>query len=282
MPPAHQTVKLIYPRPLGPPYLLAGFVDYLTCNGQETMHTHDFFQAVHVFSGRFSFEADNHRIEIGPGESGIVPPGVTHRYQAMGREMCRTFMSNFQTPCPEQFGESAEVLDGDRSKRLWVAKPEGELVDFALARLRAECASPGYASTAIAQALLNLYLGTIARSAQRRDPASVNEERIRYALALIEREYGRPLGLDELADAAGLGVSRFSEVFRRHTGTSPMRYLMDYRIGVGKVLLTASSFAIGAIAEHLGFGTVQHFSRTFHSHTGLSPSAYRAHPPVES
>ncbi len=281
MPPAHETVKLIYPRPLGPPYLLAGFVDYLSCNGLETMHTHDFFQAVHVLSGRFSFDAADHRIEIGPGESGIVPPGVTHRYQAVGHEICRTFMTNFQTPCPEHLGESAEVLDGERSKRLWVTKPEGELVNYALDRLRAECASPGHASTAITQALLNLYLGAIARSAQRRDRASANEERIRYALALIEREYGRPLTLEELADAAGLGVSRFSEVFRHHTGISPMRYLMDYRIGVAKVLLTASSFAIGAIAEHLGFGTVQHFSRTFHAHTGLSPTVYRANPPVE-
>ncbi|MDX9981946.1 MAG: AraC family transcriptional regulator, partial [Lentisphaeria bacterium] len=269
------------PRPLGPPYLLAGFVDYLSCNGLEIMHTHDFFQAVHVLSGRFSFDAEDHRIEIGPGESGIVPPGVTHRYQAVSRDICRTFMTNFQTPCPEQLGESAEVLDGERSKRLWVTKPEGELVNYALERLRAECSSPGHASTAITQALLNLYLGAIARSAQRRDRASANEERIRYALALIEREYGRPLTLDELADAAGLGVSRFSEVFRRHTGLSPMRYLMDYRIGVAKVLLTASSFAIGAIAEHLGFGTVQHFSRTFHAHTGLSPTVYRANPPVE-
>lgn len=281
MSPVHETVKLIYPRPLGPPYLLAGFVDYLSCSGVETMHSHDFFQAVHVFSGRFSFDADDHRIEIGPGETGIVPPNISHRYQAIGHEVCRTFMTNFNTPGPEHLSESAEVLDGERSKRLWIIKPDGELVAFALERLRGECASPGPASTAVTQALLNLYLGAIARSAQSRDRTGANEERIRYALALIEREYGRPLALEELADAAGLGVSRFSELFRQHTGVPPMRYLMEYRIGVAKVLLTASSFAISAIADHLGFGSIQHFSRTFHSHTGFSPSDYRANPPLE-
>jgi AraC-like DNA-binding protein len=281
MSPLHETVKLIYPRPLAPPYLLAGFVDYLSCRGQETMHTHSFFQAVHVFSGRFSFEAEDHRIEIRPGETGIVPPNVTHRYQSLSHEVCRTFMINFQTPCPEHQGESAEMLDGERGKRLWVAKPDMELVTFALERLRVECAAPGPASTALAQAYLNLYLGAIARSAQRRDQSSPNEERVRYALSLIEREYSRALTLEELADAAGLGVSRFSEIFRNQTGLSPMRYLTDYRIGVAKVLLTASSFTITAIAEHLGFGTIQHFSRTFRNYTGLSPSDYRSHPPLE-
>jgi len=281
MPPVHETVKLIYPRPLGPPYLLAGFVDYLSCSGIETMHSHDFFQAVHVFSGRFSFDAPDHRIEFGPGETGIVPPNLTHRYQAIGHEICRTFMTNFNTPCPKHLGESAEVLDGARVERLWVAKPDSELVTFALNQLRNECAAPGHASTAVTQALLNLYLGAIARSVQGKDSSGANEERIRFALALIEREYGRALTLDELADAAGLGISRFSELFREHTGTSPMRYLMEYRIGVAKVLLTASSFAVNAIADHLGFGTIQHFSRTFHGHTGLSPSAYRANPPLE-
>jgi AraC-like DNA-binding protein len=266
---------------LGPPYLLAGFVDYLSCKGQESMHSHGFFQAVHVFSGRFSFEADDHRIEIRPGETGIVPPNVTHRYEALGHEVCRTFMINFQTPCPEHQGETAQILDGARATRLWVAKPEEELVTFALERLRAECDSPGPASTALAQAFLNLYLGAIARSTQRRDRITPNEERIREALALIEREYGRALTLEELADAAGLGISRFSEIFRDHTGLSPMRYLTDYRVGVAKVLLTASSFTVTAIAEHLGFGTIQHFSRTFKGHTGLSPSEYRAHPPLE-
>jgi AraC-like DNA-binding protein len=281
MSPSHQTVKIIYPRPLGPPYLLAGFVDYLSCNGQETMHEHGFFQAVHVFSGTFSFDAEDHRIEIGPGETGIVPPGVSHRYQALGHETCRTFMTNFQTPCPEQQGESAEILGEEHGGRLWKTRPDAELIGFTLERLRAECRAPGPASTAVSQALLNLYLGAIARSAQRLDSTTPNEERVRYALALIEREYGRPLALEELADAAGLGVSRFSEVFRNHTGLSPMRYVTDYRIGVAKVLLTASSFTITAIAEHLGFGTIQHFSRTFHNHTGLSPSAYRTNPPLE-
>ena len=281
MPPAHQTVKLVYPRPLGPPYLLAGFVDYLSCNGMEAMHSHSFFQAVHVLSGGFSFDAEDHRIEIAAGQTGIIPPKVAHRYQIVGHGVCRTFMTNFQTPCPEHLGESAEILNGERAERLWIASPDEELVAFALEQLRAECTSPGLASTAVTQALLNLYLGAIARSAQRRDRSTPNEQRMRHALAMIEREYGRPLTLDELSDAAGLGVSRFSEVFRQHTGLSPMRYLTEYRIGVAKVLLTASSFTITAIAEHLGFGTIQHFSRTFRNHTGLSPSAYRANPPLE-
>ena len=281
MPPTHQTVKLVYPRPLGPPYLLAGFVNYLSCNGIEPMHSHNFFQAVHVLSGRFSFDAEDHRIEIAPGETGIVPPDLPHRYRIVGHEVCRTFMANFQAPCPEHMGESATVLDGERAKRLWTTRPDGGLVGFALERLREECTAPGLASTSVTQALLNLYLGSIARSAERLDNSTPNEERIRYALTLIEQQYGHPLTLEQLADAAGLGISRFSEIFRKHTGISPMRYLNDYRIGVAKVLLTASSFSITAIAEHLGFGTIQYFSRTFRNHTGFSPSDYRDHPPPE-
>jgi AraC family transcriptional regulator len=93
-------------------------------------------------------------------------------------------------------------------------------------------------------------------------------------LEAIESRLGDALGLDELAQRAGVGRTRFVEAFAQRFGCSPHRYIVRRRIERAKQLLRAGNRSMTAIAYELGFSSPSHFSATFKASTRVSPVAY--------
>ncbi|KUP92029.1 cupin domain-containing protein [Tritonibacter horizontis] len=46
--------------------------------GEGALHSHPHVQSTYVESGRFTFEIDGERFEVGPGDSFVIPSGATH------------------------------------------------------------------------------------------------------------------------------------------------------------------------------------------------------------
>ncbi len=84
-----------------------------------------------------------------------------------------------------------------------------------------------------------------------------------------------PLSLNEYARGAGLSVSQFSHLFKRHYGTSPMAYFTELRIQRAKELLDITHLSIKEVSWKLGFEDPLYFSRLFKKVSGISPTAYR-------
>jgi AraC-like DNA-binding protein len=100
-------------------------------------------------------------------------------------------------------------------------------------------------------------------------------EHLSRVCRLIEARIIEPLTLNELANAANLSVSRFSQLFREHLGQSPMRYLEERRLQRAAYLLANQSLNIGEVASAVGYPDQLHFSRRFRARFGSSPSHYR-------
>lgn len=83
------------------------------------------------------------------------------------------------------------------------------------------------------------------------------------------------LRLDDLADAAGLSPSHFSRVFKRETGTSPWRYVIEARVDRAKTLLQDPTRSLADVAFATGFYDQPHFTRTFKRIEGVTPGTFR-------
>lgn len=81
--------------------------------------------------------------------------------------------------------------------------------------------------------------------------------------------------LDSMASSAGLTSSHFCRIFKRATGTTPHRYVMNARLNRAQELLCESDVPIAAIADRLGFTSQSHFTRAFQRHSSLTPSGWR-------
>jgi AraC family transcriptional regulator len=105
---------------------------------------------------------------------------------------------------------------------------------------------------------------------------------VHLAIQHIQRHIDEPLAVDELAAIAGVGVTHFSNTFKRVTGATPHQYVLRARIGRACEQLRMTSLSIGEIATAVGFAGQSHFCKVFNREMGLTPSRYRrgVQPPV--
>jgi AraC-like DNA-binding protein len=99
---------------------------------------------------------------------------------------------------------------------------------------------------------------------------------------LADAQYAEPLGVDDLARAAGLSRAHFSREFRRTFGESPHSYLLTRRLERAAALLRATDRSVAAICFSVGLRSVGSFTTSFTRTYGLSPTAYRASFPPAS
>jgi AraC-like DNA-binding protein len=93
---------------------------------------------------------------------------------------------------------------------------------------------------------------------------------------LADRRYRDPLGVDDLARAAGLSRAHFSREFRRHFGESPHAYLLTRRLERAAALLRTTDRSVTDICFAVGLTSVGSFTSRFTRTFGMSPTRYRA------
>jgi AraC-like DNA-binding protein len=100
---------------------------------------------------------------------------------------------------------------------------------------------------------------------------------------LADARYFEPLGVDDLAGAAGLSRAHFSREFRRAFGESPHAYLLTRRLERAAALLRTTDNSVAEICFSVGLQSVGSFTTSFGRTFGKSPTAYRdSFPPASA
>jgi AraC-like DNA-binding protein len=93
---------------------------------------------------------------------------------------------------------------------------------------------------------------------------------------LADARYFEPLGVDDLAGAAGLSRAHFSREFRRAFGEAPHAYLLTRRLERAAALLRSTDRSVMEICLSVGLRSVGSFTTSFTRTFRMSPTAYRA------
>jgi AraC family transcriptional regulator len=99
--------------------------------------------------------------------------------------------------------------------------------------------------------------------------------RLRRVTELVHAKFDDDLTLEQMAEAADLGRTRFSEMFRKSTGQSPHQFVLGHRVERAKEMLRSAEVRVLDVAVACGFKTQQHFARVFRRACGISPTEYR-------
>jgi AraC-like DNA-binding protein len=105
--------------------------------------------------------------------------------------------------------------------------------------------------------------------------AAVAEPALGRCLALIHEDPRREWSVQSLAAGCGLSRSRLAERFEAVLGTSPMRYLRDWRLCLASIELATTGKSIAVIAYEAGYGTEAAFNRAFSRTYGTPPATWR-------
>ena len=80
---------------------------------------------------------------------------------------------------------------------------------------------------------------------------------------------------NKLPELGNLSVPHFSVLFRKQTGTSPIRFITRLRIQKACELLDTTNFPISEISTQVGFANQLYFCRQFKQQIGIAASQYR-------
>jgi AraC-like DNA-binding protein len=223
-------------------------------------HHHDHsYELLLVTAGRLRTTMSGRTFIAEPGTAVLHPPRVDHEEEALGGEPLETLYAAWDArsaPLPE--AAPAQVVD--RSGR----------IDAGL-RWAADAHAAGTtAGRAAAAGLLRAVIHEYLAAAPTPD-----HELLARVVAHVRRHLSRPLGLAELARAAGLSRYHFARAFRKATGQSPVRWLGAQRVSAAWRLLATTDLGMDAVAEQVGFSDRFQLSRAFRRHTGRAPSTVR-------
>lgn len=82
--------------------------------------------------------------------------------------------------------------------------------------------------------------------------------------------------IEDMADSAGVGLTRFTHHCKKLTNLTPMRYLTMRRLEMSKLMLIENdALSVTEIAYSCGFTTGQYYSTVFKKHEKCTPLEYR-------
>jgi AraC-like DNA-binding protein len=102
------------------------------------------------------------------------------------------------------------------------------------------------------------------------------ERHLLRARDLADAGYAEPIGVADMAAAAGLSQAHFARAFRDAFGVTPHRYLLTRRLERAAALLRQTDRGVAEICMLVGLSSVGSFTTSFKRRFGRTPLAYRA------
>lgn len=227
----------------------------------------------HHYRGNLRFSRKS--FDLRPGDVTLTPPDVVSRYEVAGEgyHLCIHFR-------PVQIALKAPTLHLPLHLPL---RTPGRVAEQMRAVAEA-FATRGTASrqklgAAAAGALLQSLLLQLALGGRPSQPARREtraEELLAIAKDLIERDFPKPLSIEEIAQASGLSRNYFSAQFRARFGRTPQSHLLHCRLEAARAFLLSTRLPVKEIAFECGLPDQHHFNKLFRQCEGVSPTAYRA------
>ena len=111
-------------------------------------------------------------------------------------------------------------------------------------------------------------------------PAVKNEHvlqiRMQKMIGYIQNHYAEDVSLQDIANSASISRSEASRCFQSYLHTSPVNYLLKYRVERSMQLLRDNNMTVEAVALECGFSSSAYFCKIFRAHTGMTPKQYRS------
>lgn len=99
-------------------------------------------------------------------------------------------------------------------------------------------------------------------------------------LFYIQTRLDRTITVDQLAAEAGMSSSYFARLFKETLGSTPMQYVMAYRIEQAIRMMGDTARPLSDIALACGFADQAHFTRSFKQVVGQTPRTHRVAKPA--
>ena len=99
--------------------------------------------------------------------------------------------------------------------------------------------------------------------------------RLQMMMQYIHTNFALEISLEDLCKSSNMSKTSVLNLFKKFLCTSPINYLINYRLQVASKLLKNTQKSVKSISIECGFESVDYFCKTFKKHYGVTPSVYR-------
>lgn len=259
-------------------------------------HSHEFIEFVYVAdgTGKHLYQGQSYSISI--GDVFVIEPGKKHGYQASGSKSLLVYNIIFQ---PTVFRNEIKALSKFHSfvnffyvepflretknfeYRLTLNANERMEMIFLLDRLVKDYKEKGLGyhlliKTRMIEMFIFLSRCYDARMHNPMQEIDVSESELFWQIAeFIERNYNRPLSLQQISQFCGMSQSAFTAKFKQYFGKPFVTYRNELRINAAKDLLKNTDEKILSISQKTGFQDLSFFHKVFKHFVGITPGKFR-------
>lgn len=226
------------------------------------------------------------RTRMNPGDGIFINSGVIHRFEAPeGGTMPNIlftpeFIAPKQTLIHDKYIKTVIASQYSHLPLRQGIEWQNRLLEI-LKRIFMEVHSPGRVMElqvhSLAEILWSELFLSIGNTLESRDKDGnvLLQARLQLMLQFIHDHYSEKITLKDIAEAANISKSEALRSFRSAVITTPVDYLVKYRLNRAKELLVTTGYSISETALATGFDNIGYFGRIFKKATGMTPKEFR-------
>lgn len=248
---------------------------------EMAFHWHSNLELIRVLEGELSLTLDNRNFTLTTGDVALVNSETVHgaipkdcRYDCIvfnlaflktSNRACDDFIENL-------LSHSSFLTETPQDERV------KELINGIFRELGKERTVAPFKAIGLFHELLGemqekkLFTSHLPPSSERDEKKVV---KLKMVLKYIRENFANDITLDDMSAVAGFSRNYFCKFFKDVTGTTPVNYLMAYRIERAARKLLGTDTSITQIAFDCGFNDLSYFIKTFKTFKHTSPKDYR-------
>jgi AraC family transcriptional regulator, melibiose operon regulatory protein len=262
----------------------------LEVDDPSPLHWHDTYELGYILSGHGVIVVGDTEYEYAPGQLYIIDNEKPHMGYSKDTSTSM-FVVHFQPalltdswigklrteaqlPFVLDFSQDGPLIPSD--------DPVLPLLGNLMHMIRRESMGRDEAWEVIVSGLILQIVGILARrllhqNAENRPDQKKRDalQRIRPCLQIIEAHFAESLTLNAIAQAAYLSTSHCCTLFQVALNTTPIAYRNHRRLNRACQLLQSTDESVSAIANQVGFSSVQEFNRLFLREVQMTPTQFR-------
>ncbi|MCO6418879.1 AraC family transcriptional regulator [Siccirubricoccus sp. KC 17139] len=230
-----------------------------------------------VLQGGKQVTMGRHSVSFGAGDSLLITADVP----TVSQITCASFVAPYLSFVLELdlaiVADLALRMQGapvEEGPAVRIERTDGETADAALRLMRlVERSDPDPVLHALRLQEMHYWLmaGRLGPAIRRLGWPEGPSQRVARAIAVLRRDFARPLPVEALADVAGMSPSSFHRHFRAITSLSPLQFQKRLRLIEARRLMSAEGQSASSAAYAVGYESVPQFTREYGRMFGLSP-----------
>lgn len=230
------------------------------------------YQWIYCTAGEGELFLGNEKYQVKAGTGIFLYPNEAHEYRA-SQEPWEIYWINFEGAQARTIVETAGLL---KSGVYRADENEAVIRNTMQEALRLAMSDDPLAGFECSKLVYALLLDIMKNMTGQNGSIETNYKRLQPVFDYMDKHYGRPITLQEMADVAGVSGQHLCLLFRRIVDARPVEYLNRLRIRKSKErLLMFPAERIGEIARSVGFDSPGYYNALFKKLEGITPDRFR-------